>query len=237
MSVSTKPLSKHLATLTLSALLVACGGGESEPTDTTGGSGGGGEEPIETIITGDSGIADNQCRTGRGSDPESNNDIWSDNCWIERDVDGAIGAQINQDFADSNYSRAIQRIVYCEGFADVADFIGDFDGSYDDGSYGPNTEMDVIEYQTDHGLAFADGIVRTETWEEMQTSSTAFLETRTNTIDSVDIDVYSIASTLVECENLEAFYQQVDASGIPDRWSMAAGELGIEEEATFSNGF
>ena len=241
MSIYAKPFSKHAATLALSALLVACGGGGSDPVDESvdpgagTGSGSGGSTEIETSLTGDSGTADNSCRVGRGEDADSSNAFWDDNCWIERDVDGATDTQINQDFAESNYSRAIQRIVWCEGFADIDSAIGDFEGSFDDGSFGPNSEMAVIDYQTAHELS-ADGVVGTATWEEMQYGSTTFVETRTNSVDLVDIDVYSITSTMSACDGLEAFYNTVD-NGTPGGWSMTAGEIGLEAEDTFSNGF
>lgn len=232
MSMNAKPFSKYAATLALSALLVACGGGGSDPVeemiDPAGG--GGGTGTIETAITGDSGIADIQCRAGRGVDPDSSNAEWSDNCWIERDVDGATGAQINQDFADSNYSRAIQRIVWCDDHVDGITL-----DDFDDGSFGPNTEMAVIDYQNAHFLT-PDGIVGTSTWEEMELASTVELETRDNSVELTDIKVYAINSALPACQDLEAFYLQVNYAGENGGWSMAT-ELGTEVEDTFSNGF
>ncbi|MGB0865454.1 MAG: peptidoglycan-binding domain-containing protein [Granulosicoccaceae bacterium] len=232
MRICAKPISKYAVTLALSTLLVACGGGGSDEEPTEGGGGGGGASTnAETTLTGDSGTADNPCRTGRGEDPDSSTSIWSDNCWIERDVDGATGAQINQDFANSNYSRAIQRIVWCDDLVDGITL-----DDWDDGSFGPNTEMAVIDYQTAHGL-LVDGVVGTDTWREMEENSIVYLETRTNSVELLDIDVYSIASTLPACTDLEAFYQQIDTVGDLDGWSMAGDELGIEAEQTFSNGF
>lgn len=234
MSIFAKSFSKQTATLALSAMLVACGGSDSTDETDGMGTGGGGFDIIETSLTGDSGTATNPCRSGRGTDADSSNDDWSDNCWIERDVDGAVDDQVNQDFADSSYSRAIQRIVWCDDLVD-----GTILADYDDGSFGPNTEMAVMDYQLIHGLT-DDGIVGTATWAEMQDYSINYVETRVNDLDLIDIDVYAISSILPACEGLDAFYLQVDqTTGENGGWSMAEeiDEAAVEAEVTFSNGF
>lgn len=234
MSINAKLFSKHAATLALSALLVACGGGGSDPVaetvDPGAGTGGGGNTEIETSLTGYSGIADDACRTGRGEDADSSNDDWGDNCWIERDADGIAEEEEGLDFADSSYSQGIQRIVWCDGHVDGITL-----DDYDDGSFGPNTEMAVSLYQTDHFLV-SDGVVGINTWTEFQTSSLTKMETRTNNIEQVDIDVYSISSDLPACQDQEAFYQRVEFDTSLGGWSMAS-EIGFEGETTFSNGF
>jgi hypothetical protein len=60
------------------------------------------------------------------------------------------------------YTVGIQRVVYCAGFGDGADY-----AAFAAGEFGPGTEAAVQAYQTDRGLT-ADGGVGPQTWAKLQ---------------------------------------------------------------------
>lgn len=73
---------------------------------------------------------------------------WRDNYWVGSDNDGSpICDQAGQ------FIVSVQRINWAHGYR----------ASSVDGYYGPNTQDDVEDFQSGHGLS-ADGLVGTNTW-------------------------------------------------------------------------
>jgi len=102
--------------------------------------------------------ADAVCGGENGSDNNSSNNDWSDNCVIRRGQ-----------FATSLYSVGIQRLLFCAAgnFASGTTSGTDY-REFADGIYGPNTEAAVEAFQrTEEGLT-VDGIVGPVTWGRLQ---------------------------------------------------------------------
>lgn len=178
MSINAKPFSKHAATLALSALLVACGGGGSDPVDESAGGGGSDNETTTTGIGGspvfgEVGDSNRPCVATSATDNDSSDDDWSNNCHVQ--VDPTEDA-VSETFAQSFYAEGIQRIVWCTGHA--PQFTLD---TFVDRDFGPNSRDAVKSFQAYHGLA-EDGIVGGLTWEALQ-----------NTLVEVGSDSYSAA--------------------------------------------
>jgi len=95
------------------------------------------------------------CGATRGTDNNSSNVTWDDNCFVFQ----------NGEFASSLYTVGIQRVVFCEGFDD-RDETTDY-RDFADGIYGPNTENAVRNFQRDEVIA-DDGIVGNQTWGRLE---------------------------------------------------------------------
>lgn len=157
-------------------------------------------------------------------DPDSSNDMWTDNCVLKR-----YGT-----YARSSYSKGVQRIMWCQSASlQNASSID----AFSDGAFGPGTAQAVRDYQTANDLT-VDGVVGPDTWNSLQSKLQvlAFSET-TNGYDS---------HSIVGCDrNTAQFYQEVrgsgtfDASGIEriDQlgWTMASTP-GSATRVAFSNG-
>ena len=153
--LSTSP-ARLIAALSLSTLLVACGGGSSGG-DLDG-------DFTDVPVIGDGDIIDSAdlvdfdevisvdgCQGG--TDTSSSTPDWDDNCQV----------LVGGDHATSSYAQGIQRIIFSRGFtAGVADII-----TFSDGIFGPNTEDQVMAFQEAQGIQ-VDGIVGPETWAELQ---------------------------------------------------------------------
>jgi len=112
--------------------------------------------------------------------------------------------------ARSTYAMAIQRIVYCLGYADVSS-----DTTIDqfaNGIYGPNSEASVKRYEEAKELII-DGNVGRQTWSELRTELQGPIEF------DAEYDAYYIRSTAPECDSVVQFFQ---AKAPPMGWQMAA---------------
>jgi len=107
----------------------------------------------------DEATAENVCGDAAGTDAESVNNDWNDNCSVQR----------RNQFSDSLYSAGIQRVVYCSGQGNASSV-----DAYTDGEYGEGTEEAVTAFQTAYNAAnpeFAigiDGRVGPQTWAALQ---------------------------------------------------------------------
>ncbi|MBX2836085.1 MAG: peptidoglycan-binding protein [Gammaproteobacteria bacterium] len=151
-----------------------------------------------------------------GSDPDSSDADWSNNCTVSR-----AGPH-----KQSEYTRGIQRIVFCAGHFDTTESLTDID----DADLGPNSEAAVVAFQTNNGLD-PDGIVGPETWAELR-NQISFLNVRLD-----DNDAYGMVSTDVDCNNVVMFYQATDPVDFsPLGWTQA-DEPGSAETRYFGIGF
>ena len=150
--------------------------------------------------------AENPCGGTGGSDPDSSNNSWDDNCTVER-----FGQ-----FEDSLYTAGIQRVVYCDGFGE-ADSVDDFA----DGDGGPATFGAVEDYQRENELT-VDGIVGPSTWGSLQDKLVL--------VDPAPLsggyDGYTVEG--LRCGGEVLFYQEVGAAAsvteTPERfgWELAS---------------
>jgi len=246
MRVSSTPFSKYATVVAISALLTACGGGGSDPEDEgTGGAGGGGQSStgiggsplFDGGMVGDS---DRACNASQGTDNDSADFDWSNNCSIQVDP---TENEVSETFAKSYYTTGIQRIVWCLGHAadfEMTDFI--------DQDYGPRTRAAVESFQSLEGLN-PDGIVGTLTWEALQ-----------NALTEVGSDDFSVAWAIADplytdfsdpiyesdCEIQPAFWEYLYPDENVKAWTLtdrdAADALdtttfGRTEEIFFGNTF
>ncbi len=182
--------SKLAGVMTLSAVLVACGGGTSGDTDdglgttdgfgeldsgeTAGTTGEFGENTtdfgseIDPDDLNDNGIPDANeqlvCQGLGGSDPSSNNESWTDNCWLDYDIERDDGDEVTRSpFWFSSYVQGVQRILYCREAAGTASSID----AWSDGKFGINTFNAIVALQQAEGIP-ADGRVGPQTWTTLQ---------------------------------------------------------------------
>lgn len=152
------------------------------------------------------------CEGLSGSDPNSSNNEWDDNCTLSASAP----------YKDSSYSRGIQRILWCQGFAPVGQPLATFA----DGSYGPNTATAVTAFQNSLGLD-PDGIVGPDTWGALR-DTLELLSTGT------DYDTWGVNS--VDCNGQAMFYQRLDTNLQGISWEMAETP-GSTNRVVFSTGF
>lgn len=133
------------------------------------------------------------------SDCVAANAVWSDNTVVTR-----------RQAANSTYALAIQRIVYCLGYADLEAYPSM--DQFADGFYGPNSELAVMDYQESRDL-IVDGKVGRETWNELQAELTGPLE-----FDG-QFTLHHVQSELPGCDTPIQFFQSTE---VPMGWQMAA---------------
>ena len=202
-----------LLVLGVSTVLVACGGSSGDETvdgGLDGGIDGGIDGGLDGGIDGNGGIDEGAASNGSdgsplncgdangGTDPDSSTASWADNCVIS-----STGP-----FADSYYSRGIQRILFCNGFANGAATIG----AFADAEYGPGTAMAVTSFQNgqEPPLTPADGIVGPITWSALFDS----LRYVTTTTDG--FDAYAVGNQCGDdIQFYQSFAQETDEDGDP----------------------
>ena len=184
---------RYLALVAVTATLAACGGGSSgdgtddgdileEPTVDLDEDGiddafdpfidldGDGRDDETNLSLGQTNFipitATEPCGNDTGSDNNSSNDDWADNCLIRRTVDSGQGQ-----FADSLYTVGVQRIIWCSGFDSDSP-----SGSYTafaDGEFGPGTELALTRFQGGEPNPIdTDGRVGPMTWGKLQDAIT-----------------------------------------------------------------
>ena len=211
------PPARLIAALSLSAILVACGGGsggdvlDEELDPDVPVIGVGDEFDPDEIIDFDEFDSVEGCQGG--TDIDSFTPDWDDNCQV----------LVGGDHATSSYAQGIQRIVFSRGFTAGVATIGEFA----DGIFGPITADQVMQFQEAQGIT-VDGIVGPETWGELQ----AVLEI----LASEGLrDVYGVAEADIGLDGVTQFFQAVDETGGLGGWTIATFP-GSPEEAPFSVG-
>ena len=161
------------------------------------------------------------CGSENGTDSNSSTATWDDNCTVER-------TSANGQFADSLYAAGIQRVVFCSGFGDGADF-----AAFADGEFGPLSEAATQDFQSANGLT-PDGIVGPQTWGVMQ-DAISLLQPGTAGPNGIAQDVYGFDSG--RCAGTPLFYQSVQLSGtsiIEGGWTLALNPPNSDEMVEFS---
>lgn len=164
--------------------------------------------------------AENVCGSEAGSDNNSSNNDWNDNCVVRRST---IGGQ----FADSLFSVGIQRVLFCSGFGEASSYT-----VFADGEYGPGSEAAMISFQSAEGLV-DDGIVGPASWAALQDRVELLVA---GTLGSTP-DTYGF--TTGPCENIALFYQEVSATAdslgiIRGAWTLARNIPNQAEAIPFS---
>ncbi len=135
--------------LFLSTIAVGCGSSSSDTEtdpDLTGMDGDGSGDP-DPDPDPDPNEMDALC------DGESKNDSWADNCSLQKDTL----------YANSSYSKGVQRVLFCLGInAGQTDI-----NVFADGLFGDNTEAAVRQFQEAQQLT-VDGIVGPQSWGKLQ---------------------------------------------------------------------
>ena len=162
--------------------------------------------------------AGSACGSASGTDADSSNNEWNDNCTVSR---------TNQ-FADSLYSAGIQRIVFCAAEGQAAATGADID-AFVDGEFGPGTEEAVIAYQAANTLG-NDGVVGPQTWASLQ-DDLELSQNATFEGDGPFFDAYEVAGD--RCDGTVLFFNEVTPGddGISvDRggWTLARGASSTE---------
>ena len=152
------------------------------------------------------------CQGLAGTDPDSSDNDWGNNCVLSESAP----------YKDSSYSRGVQRILFCQGYAPDGVTID----SFADGSYGPNTKFGIESFQAVNSLD-VDGIVGPMTWAALRDQ--LVLQTTGS-----DYDVWGVNS--VDCNGQAMFYQKLNASLEGESWEMAETP-GSATRVVFSTGF
>lgn len=155
------------------------------------------------------------CEGTSGTDPDSSNDDWGDNCFLSN----------GNAHSESSYTRGVQRILNCLGYPVTAD-----------ADFGPGTEQAVIAFQSDNPPLAVDGIVGPETWRGLRNTleSVPFdISTDAYSVAPYDPDGDGIDNSI--CIGEALFYQSVDGAELGG-WTMAT-EIGSIERGPFSIGF
>lgn len=230
--------SKIIGAAALSVLLVACGGGTSgdvldgdldpDPdfSDLDNELGGDniddlGEEENIVIVEGidadDNGIPDEAeglvCKGRGGSDPDSSNNSWADNCVVEPFIRNSSDTDwVNGPFQKSYYVQGMQRILACREYGGASESID----AFADGAFGDGTVEALREFQADQGL-IVDGIVNDETWAELQ----SLVFNLNNRVDAdsdeafIGYGVTRVANptTDIDCSQVSSFYGVLATEG------------------------
>lgn len=131
------------------------------------------------------------------TDFNSDTPEWGDNCWLQEDGT----------YANSSYTKGVQRILWCQGFDNDQDL-----NTFADGIFGPNTDQAVRDFQTANSIR-VDGIVGPETWGTLFSKLTLISNDGT-------FDVHSIDGP--NCDSNTAQFYQLVEGGIELRgWKMA----------------
>jgi len=155
------------------------------------------------------------CEGTAGDDPNSANDDWGDNCYL----------QVGNAHAESSYTRGVQRVLNCLGYPLT-----------DDADFGPATEQAVISFQSDNPPLAVDGIVGPETWRALRGT----LESQPFDLNH---DAYSVAFYDPDGDGVDnsicigdiLFYQFVDGATLGG-WEMAETP-GSVNRVPFTTGF
>ena len=101
--------------------------------------------------------AENPCGSQPDGDPDSSTPDWNDNCQVSR---------ANQ-FANSQYTKGVQRVVWCSGFQGSSS-AATVD-AFADGLFGANTQAAVEDFQeSEPNPTTGDGVVGPNTWGKLQ---------------------------------------------------------------------
>ncbi|ASJ70401.1 peptidoglycan-binding domain-containing protein [Granulosicoccus antarcticus] len=171
--------------------------------------------------------AQNPCGSQGGTDNNSSNDAWSDNCVVRRST--TAGGQ----FADSLFSAGIQRVLYCSGFATDADYAGDNDyTNFADGEYGPASEAAIERFQEEE-LLVADGVVGRQTWARLDER----VELLNPGVLNETPDTYGFRNGV--CAGIPMFYQDVSTFDggltiVGGQWTLARNQPNEDESVPFS---
>lgn len=185
--------------------------------------------------------AANPCGSQPDGDPDSDNNLWNDNCQISR---------VNQ-FASSQYTRGIQRVVWCSGFegnssATTVD-------AFADGIWGANTQLAVEAFQeaaningqtsmtssaapnapaTAVPVLTGDGVVGPNTWAKLQQALSATpLQQVTLTGSGPWYESYTVPNG--RCSTQALFWNEITAVADPLGWTLAAS-AGSPTRVSFS---
>lgn len=170
--------------------------------------------------------AEHPCGSQGGTDNNSSNDEWSDNCVVRRSTTSA------GQFADSLFSVGIQRVLYCAGFAETSDYAGDNDYTdFADGEYGPASEAAAIRFQEEE-LLVSDGIVGRQTWARLRERVELL------SLGSPGVSPDTLGFTSGVCADIPLFYQDITEAGdgavIPEGWTLALNQPNEVDSAPFS---
>lgn len=256
---------KLLAVSMFSIFLVACSSSSTEGLTDDGFDFGNdddddenGENPdSENLVAddNDNGISNEDenkiCRGQGGSDEESSNSMWSDNCQLRANIT-LNEQQYDHPFSISSYTEGVQRVLYCSGAAGTAASIE----AFADGDFGPKTAEAVRTFQENENAEVAaniaagiaeprtnlivDGIVGENTWARLQskvTADSAYIGTET--IGFSTYDVFGVAPSAaavaagIDCSQQRNFLGLIsdETTSTISSWDMtdAPGGTGIKE--------